>query len=45
MDAVLVPRNAGSQGCPGMPECGMIPMSKALLKLGVRDMGTDFGRA
>jgi len=45
-------RNAGPQGGPGMPEWGMIPMPKALLKLGLRDMvrisdarmsGTSFG--
>ena len=49
---VLVLRNAGPQGGPGMPEWGMIPMPKALLKLGLRDMvrisdarmsGTSFG--
>ncbi len=51
-DTVLVLRNAGPQGGPGMPEWGMIPMPKALLKLGLRDMvrlsdarmsGTSFG--
>ncbi|WP_299724783.1 L-arabinonate dehydratase [uncultured Tateyamaria sp.] len=51
-DSVLVLRNAGPQGGPGMPEWGMIPMPKALLKLGLRDMvrlsdarmsGTSFG--
>jgi dihydroxy-acid dehydratase len=49
---VLVLRNAGPQGGPGMPEWGMIPMPKALLKQGHRDMlrlsdarmsGTSFG--
>ena len=35
-DHVLVLRNAGPQGGPGMPEWGMIPMPKALLK----DRGT-----
>ncbi len=51
-DTVLVLRNAGPQGGPGMPEWGMIPMPKALLKDGHRDMvrlsdarmsGTSFG--
>lgn len=51
-DAVLVLRNAGPQGGPGMPEWGMIPMPKALLKKGYRDMvrlsdarmsGTSYG--
>ena len=51
-DTVLVLRNAGPQGGPGMPEWGMIPMPKALLKLGIRDMvrmsdarmsGTSYG--
>ena len=37
-DHVLVLRNAGPQGGPGMPEWGMIPMPKALLKHGHRDM-------
>jgi len=37
-DHVLVLRNAGPQGGPGMPEWGMLPMPKALLKQGVRDM-------
>src|SRR5690606_25269756 len=45
-------RNAGPQGGPGMPEWGMIPMPRALLKRGLRDMvrisdarmsGTSFG--
>ena len=49
---VLVLRNAGPQGGPGMPEWGMIPMPKALLKGGHRDMvrlsdarmsGTSYG--
>ncbi|MPZ10723.1 MAG: dihydroxy-acid dehydratase [Kiloniellaceae bacterium] len=49
---VLVLRNAGPQGGPGMPEWGMIPMPKALLKQGHRDMlrlsdarmsGTSYG--
>ena len=49
---VLVLRNAGPQGGPGMPEWGMLPMPKKLLKQGVRDMlrlsdarmsGTSYG--
>jgi dihydroxy-acid dehydratase len=51
-DHVLVLRNAGPKGGPGMPEWGMIPMPKALLKQGCRDMvrlsdarmsGTSYG--
>lgn len=51
-DHVLVLRNAGPQGGPGMPEWGMLPMPKKLLKQGVRDMlrlsdarmsGTSYG--
>jgi dihydroxy-acid dehydratase len=51
-DAVLVLRNAGPKGGPGMPEWGMLPMPKALLKKGHRDMvrlsdarmsGTSYG--
>ncbi len=51
-DAVMVLRNAGPQGGPGMPEWGMLPMPRALLKKGHRDMvrisdarmsGTSFG--
>jgi dihydroxy-acid dehydratase len=51
-DSVLVLRNAGPLGGPGMPEWGMLPMPKALLKLGLRDMlrlsdarmsGTSYG--
>lgn len=51
-DHVLVLRNAGPQGGPGMPEWGMIPMPQALLKDGHRDMvrlsdarmsGTSYG--
>ncbi|HEV8392112.1 MAG TPA: L-arabinonate dehydratase, partial [Dongiaceae bacterium] len=37
-DHVLVLRNAGPQGGPGMPEWGMLPIPKKLLKQGVRDM-------
>ena len=49
---VLVLRNAGPQGGPGMPEWGMVPMPQALLKDGHRDMvrlsdarmsGTSYG--
>ncbi|HDZ74329.1 MAG TPA: dihydroxy-acid dehydratase [Aurantimonas coralicida] len=49
---VLVLRNAGPQGGPGFPEWGMLPMPKALLKQGHRDMlrisdarmsGTSYG--
>jgi len=51
-DHVLVLRNAGPQGGPGMPEWGMLPMPKKLLKEGHRDMlrlsdarmsGTSYG--
>ena len=51
-DSIMVLRNAGPQGGPGMPEWGMIPMPKALLKQGHRDMvrlsdarmsGTSYG--
>ena len=51
-DHVLILRNAGPIGGPGMPEWGMIPMPKALLKQGHRDMvrlsdarmsGTSYG--
>jgi len=37
-DTVLVLRNAGPRGAPGMPEWGMLPIPKKLLKQGVRDM-------
>lgn len=49
---VLILRNAGPQGGPGMPEWGMIPMPKKLLLEGHRDMlrlsdarmsGTSYG--
>ena len=49
---VLILRNAGPQGGPGMPEWGMIPMPQALLNQGCRDMvrlsdarmsGTSYG--
>ncbi len=51
-DHIMVLRNAGPHGGPGMPEWGMIPMPKALLKQGHRDMlrlsdarmsGTSYG--
>jgi len=51
-DHVLVLRNAGPQGGPGMPEWGMIPIPTKLVKQGVRDMirisdarmsGTSYG--
>ncbi|HEV7264750.1 MAG TPA: L-arabinonate dehydratase [Falsiroseomonas sp.] len=51
-DHVLVLRNAGPLGGPGMPEWGMLPLPKALLKQGHRDMlrlsdarmsGTSYG--
>ncbi|MGL5136774.1 MAG: L-arabinonate dehydratase [Beijerinckiaceae bacterium] len=51
-DTVLVLRNAGPLGGPGMPEWGMLPIPKKLLKQGVRDMirisdarmsGTSYG--
>jgi len=49
---VLVLRNAGPRGAPGMPEAGYIPIPKKLAALGVKDMvrlsdarmsGTAFG--
>jgi dihydroxy-acid dehydratase len=51
-DSVLVLRNSGPLGGPGMPEWGMLPIPKKLLKQGVRDMvrisdarmsGTSYG--
>ncbi|WP_408906309.1 L-arabinonate dehydratase [Muricoccus nepalensis] len=51
-DTVMVLRNAGPQGGPGMPEWGMLPMPKRLLREGHRDMlrmsdarmsGTSYG--
>jgi len=51
-DSVLVLRNAGPHGGPGMPEWGMLPIPEKLLKQGVRDMlrlsdarmsGTSYG--
>jgi len=37
-DSVLVLRNAGPLGGPGMPEWGMLPIPRKLLNQGVRDM-------
>ena len=37
-ESVLVLRNAGPQGAPGMPEWGNLPIPKKLLAQGVRDM-------
>jgi dihydroxy-acid dehydratase len=51
-DHILVLKNAGPQGGPGMPEWGMLPIPKKLVKQGVRDMlrisdarmsGTSYG--
>ncbi|MGB6103098.1 MAG: L-arabinonate dehydratase [Pusillimonas sp.] len=51
-DHVIVLRNAGPKGGPGMPEWGMIPVPLRLIRQGVRDMlrisdarmsGTSFG--
>jgi dihydroxy-acid dehydratase len=51
-DSVLVLRNAGPRGGPGMPEWGQLPIPKKLLAQGVTDMvrvsdarmsGTAFG--
>jgi dihydroxy-acid dehydratase len=51
-DHVLLLRNAGPQGGPGMPEWGMLPIPKKLVKQGIRDMvrisdarmsGTSYG--
>jgi dihydroxy-acid dehydratase len=37
-DSVLVLRNAGPVGAPGMPEWGNLPIPKKLLVQGIRDM-------
>jgi dihydroxy-acid dehydratase len=37
-DSVLVLRNAGPRGGPGMPEWGQLPIPKRLLEQGVADM-------
>jgi dihydroxy-acid dehydratase len=51
-DHVMILRNAGPIGGPGMPEWGMLPIPKKLLRQGVRDMvrisdarmsGTSYG--
>ena len=51
-DDVLVLRNAGPKGAPGMPEAGYLPIPRKLARQGVRDMvrisdarmsGTAFG--
>jgi dihydroxy-acid dehydratase len=51
-DSVFILRSAGPQGGPGMPEWGMLPVPKKLLRQGVRDVvrisdarmsGTSYG--
>ena len=51
-DSVLVLQNGGPHGAPGMPEWGMLPIPRKLLKQGIRDMvrisdsrmsGTSYG--
>ncbi|MGE5740221.1 MAG: L-arabinonate dehydratase [Betaproteobacteria bacterium] len=51
-DSVIVLKNAGPLGAPGMPEWGQLPIPKKLLEQGVRDMlrisdarmsGTSYG--
>jgi dihydroxy-acid dehydratase len=51
-DHILILRNAGPQGGPGMPEWGMLPIPGKLVRRGVRDMlrisdarmsGTSYG--
>ena len=37
-NSVFILQNAGPIGVPGMPEWGMLPIPKNLLKQGVRDM-------
>ncbi|WGW13528.1 IlvD/Edd family dehydratase [Saxibacter everestensis] len=37
-DTVLVVRNCGPRGYPGMPEVGNLPLPRKLLKQGIRDM-------
>jgi dihydroxyacid dehydratase/phosphogluconate dehydratase len=53
-DDVIVLKNAGPRGAPGMPEWGSIPLPRKVLEQGVRDMirisdsrmsGTAFGTA
>lgn len=51
-NSILVMKNVGPKGAPGMPEVGQIPIPEKLLKQGVRDMvrisdgrisGTSYG--
>jgi dihydroxy-acid dehydratase len=51
-DHILVLKNGGPKGAPGMPEWGMLPIPNKLLKAGVKDMlrisdarmsGTSYG--
>ena len=51
-DTVIILQHAGPLGAPGMPEWGMLPIPKKLLKQGIRDMvrisdarmsGTSYG--
>jgi dihydroxy-acid dehydratase len=51
-NSVIVLKNAGPQGAPGMPEWGQLPIPKKILAQGVRDMvrisdarmsGTSYG--
>ena len=37
-DSILLLRNIGQLGAPGMPEAGLIPIPKKLAKVGVKDM-------
>lgn len=37
-DSVIVLKNAGPVGAPGMPEWGMLPIPRKLLQAGVRDV-------
>jgi dihydroxy-acid dehydratase len=51
-NSVIVLKNAGPQGAPGMPEWGQLPIPKKILEKGIRDMvrisdarmsGTSYG--
>jgi dihydroxyacid dehydratase/phosphogluconate dehydratase len=51
-DTILVLKNSGPKGGPGMPEWGMLPLPRKLVRQGVRDMlrisdarmsGTSYG--
>ena len=51
-NSVLILKNVGPKGAPGMPEVGQIPIPRKLLKQGIRDMvrisdgrisGTSYG--